>query len=522
MTDNNWKIVQRKTFTKWLQTKVKIEDIYTDLRDGTALCELFRIIANVNIIHNRPAITRFQKIENVNNVITFLHASKLKLINIGATDIVDGNEKLILGLIWTIIKNFVIQKQHVTNDSLLNWCKAAVAGYNVDINDFGRSWQNGMAFNAVIHRFKPESFKFEHLRKEDKIGNLNKAFKLAESLGIPSLLDAEDIADVMHPDEKSIMTYLSLYRDKFGDFKEKESKKRIDNFIYAADKIKSIGGKLKDEKNKYVNLMDEIQKNNVKGTIILNELRKLAEKNEDLLNQLGYKKVLLNSILGTIKSISNFYKIKNNDEIEVVKQKIVNEIKMCEKCYTLMGIKIQNTESIVKYSDLLGNTDLLEVQLKKLENLAYNTKDQKILEMIEDKIKLYSALLAKKNTKKLINDAFEMFRQMDKYGKQIIKADEARDILSILGLLDGENNDQNYPWQKEYDSEQFIKLVVTFYDRSYDVVRIKKEVDEGNNKLLNLKMFNSSVEGLNEYIIIDNGEEKLNLNGLFENLTLEK
>lgn len=216
--DDNWKNVQRKTFTKWLNTQLvhPINDVYTDLKDGTVLCELLFRLANAKIVHNKIAITRFQKIENVQNALNFLKESKIKLINIGSADIVDGSEKLSLGLIWTIINWFVICRDHATNDGLLKWCRAATTGYDVDIQNFGKSWQDGMGFNAIIHRFRPDLVDYRYMKSSNKLDNLKQAFDIAEkSLDIPKLIDPEDIADTMYPDEKCIMTYVSQLRDKF-------------------------------------------------------------------------------------------------------------------------------------------------------------------------------------------------------------------------------------------------------------------------------------------------------------------
>ncbi|KAF4526810.1 hypothetical protein B566_EDAN017999 [Ephemera danica] len=51
---------------------------------------------------------RFHMLQNVQVVLDFLRYRKIKLVNIRAEDIVDGNPKLILGLIWTIILHFQV------------------------------------------------------------------------------------------------------------------------------------------------------------------------------------------------------------------------------------------------------------------------------------------------------------------------------------------------------------------------------------------------------------------------------
>lgn len=52
---------------------------------------------------------RFHKIANVNKALEFIESKGVKLVSIGAEEIVDGNVKMTLGLIWTIILRFAIQ-----------------------------------------------------------------------------------------------------------------------------------------------------------------------------------------------------------------------------------------------------------------------------------------------------------------------------------------------------------------------------------------------------------------------------
>ena len=74
--------------------------------------------------YNRNPRMRVQKAENVNKALEFIHSRGVKLTNIGPEgslfldyfsdsssfhlDIIDGNTKLILGMIWTLILRFTI------------------------------------------------------------------------------------------------------------------------------------------------------------------------------------------------------------------------------------------------------------------------------------------------------------------------------------------------------------------------------------------------------------------------------
>lgn len=95
------------------------------------------------------------------------------------------------------------------------------AGYsNVNIRNFTTSWRDGLAFNAIIHKHRPDLINYEKLTHANPTHNLNNAFNVAESkLGLTKLLDAEDVA-VEQPDEKSIITYVVTYYHYFSKLKQ--------------------------------------------------------------------------------------------------------------------------------------------------------------------------------------------------------------------------------------------------------------------------------------------------------------
>ena len=84
---------------------------------------------------------------------------QIKLINIRPDDIVDGNPKLTLGLVWTIILHFQLSDLYLPDErmtykeALIRWARKTTEGYpDVDVKDLTHSWRDGLAFNAIIHR----------------------------------------------------------------------------------------------------------------------------------------------------------------------------------------------------------------------------------------------------------------------------------------------------------------------------------------------------------------------------------
>ncbi|XP_071379596.1 alpha-actinin-3b isoform X8 [Centroberyx affinis] len=234
LLDPAWEKQQRKTFTAWCNSHLRkagtqIENIEEDFRNGLKLMLLLEVISGERLPKPDKGKMRFHKIANVNKALDFICSKGVKLVSIGAEEIVDGNVKMTLGMIWTIILRFAIQDISVEETSakegLLLWCQRKTAPYrNVNVQNFHISWKDGLALCALIHRHRPDLIDYSKLRKDDPIGNLNTAFEVAEKfLDIPKMLDAEDIVNTPKPDEKAIMTYVSCFYHAFAGAEQAET-----------------------------------------------------------------------------------------------------------------------------------------------------------------------------------------------------------------------------------------------------------------------------------------------------------
>ncbi|XP_050322443.1 dystonin isoform X15 [Bactrocera neohumeralis] len=247
--------IQKKTFTKWVNKHLKkhweyikkytmlhmcvftngypccppsakrqVDDLFEDLRDGHNLLTLLEVLSNEHLPREKGKM-RFHMLQNAQMALDFLRYKKIKLVNIRAEDIVDGNPKLTLGLIWTIILHFQISDIVVGKDdnlsareALLRWARRSTLRYpGVRVNDFTTSWRDGLAFSALVHRNRPDLLDWRKARMDRPRERLEQAFHIVEKeYGVTRLLDPEDV-DTNEPDEKSLITYISSLYDVFPE-----------------------------------------------------------------------------------------------------------------------------------------------------------------------------------------------------------------------------------------------------------------------------------------------------------------
>ncbi|ORX34112.1 calponin homology domain-containing protein [Kockovaella imperatae] len=257
--ENGWADIQARTFCRWLNTKLegqKLEpmtDLVKDFSSGVKLIQLLEIMSETSLgRYNKKPVMRVQKAENASKALNFIRERGVKLTNIGGLwgylnlanvctqgpeDIVDGNLKLILGMIWTLILRFTIatitEEGMTAKDGLLLWCQRKTKNYDgVEVKDFKGSFSDGLALCALIHRHRPDLLDWHALNKSDRRGNTELAFRVAEqSLGIPRLLEVKDLCEVDVPDERSVMTYVAEFFHKFSSEDKMETgTRRVEKF----------------------------------------------------------------------------------------------------------------------------------------------------------------------------------------------------------------------------------------------------------------------------------------------------
>jgi len=104
-------------------------------------------------------------------------------------------------------------------NALLRWCQMKTVGYSgVEITNFSSSWNDGLAFCAILHSLAPEKIRFKSLDAKDKRRNFTVAFQTAADIGIPPSLNVDDMLSLERPDWQSVMAYVTAIYKHFEGY----------------------------------------------------------------------------------------------------------------------------------------------------------------------------------------------------------------------------------------------------------------------------------------------------------------
>jgi len=229
--DAQWKLIQKNTFTRWANEHLKtvnkhIADLDNDLSDGLRLIALIEVLSGKKFtkFSKRPNF-RTQKLENVTMALQFLQRDEgIRIVTIDSGHIVDGQAKLILGLIWTLILHYSISmpmweedefdepiaKDKTPKQRLLAWVQNKIP--DKPINNFTSDWKDGRAIGALVDAIAPGLCPdWEDWEPKNAYENAKEAMDAAEQwLNVPQLIKPEEMINPKI-DEMSMMTYLSQF-----------------------------------------------------------------------------------------------------------------------------------------------------------------------------------------------------------------------------------------------------------------------------------------------------------------------
>lgn len=220
---------------RWVsaQVDVPISDISSQLAEGLLLTLLVNKIASdtgaspylLKPIYKKPQFA-IQRSENIDDALQFCNlVLQVNTCNISAEDIVSGNLKLVLGLLWLLFLYASSNKIRTANvdcqsffeikSILLAWVNSAIKHRALPpVADFSKDWslqrdrRPDLMLAAIMEQHTLVKLDYHALLAGKRMANLETIILLAESeCNIPLLAIADDF-NVLVPDEKCLIFYL--------------------------------------------------------------------------------------------------------------------------------------------------------------------------------------------------------------------------------------------------------------------------------------------------------------------------
>lgn len=216
---------EERVFRMWINS-LGIEDLYVnnlyeDLRDGVVLLQVENKvepgIVSWRKVSRNPK-NKFKKVANCNYAVVIGKQMKFSLVGIGGVDILNGNKKLILAIVWQLMRRHTLNVltaigggRKAEEADIVQWANAQVqnAGRETSMRSFKDPMlANGLFLMDLLSTIRSESIDWNLVSpgetEEDRMNNAKYVISVARKLGCCVFLTWEDITEVK---PKMIMTF---------------------------------------------------------------------------------------------------------------------------------------------------------------------------------------------------------------------------------------------------------------------------------------------------------------------------
>ena len=200
---------EERAFRNWINCMgiedLRVNNLYEDVKDGTILLRVFDKIhpgcvdwKNVD----KTTKNKFKKIVNCNECINAAKKCNFSIVGIGGTDLHDGNKKLVLAIVWQMMRHQTLKiLGNKTEDDLIKWANELVNKGPKITSLKEKSLKNSIFFITLMSAIEPRAINWDMviLDKEDNESlenNAKYALSIARKIGASIFLAWEDIKDV--------------------------------------------------------------------------------------------------------------------------------------------------------------------------------------------------------------------------------------------------------------------------------------------------------------------------------------
>lgn len=446
--DADWIEGQHRSMRRWVGAKVgrPVADLLAEVCDGLLLIELTnKIIAEVSerLPHDKlymlqPLYKRphhqLQKYENVADYLQFVRlVLNLSACNISADDIVQGNLKLVLGLVWSL---FVFSAASTMSGFmpnagrsffevkaiLLRWLNPILYKKGIEsISNFGRDFsletsRPDLYFFAILDHYLPNRYGFDVNVK--KLQNLTRAMEIGAEFGISQLADPENFLALV-PDEICIVSYVSGWFQTFevdAVWEDVSGSRGMasESLPLSLSHISASSPKLNQWADEHSIDLDDVLVGMIEEVDKVDFSLKEGHENDELYFENPTLDVLLDTIVES-ESIKHRYekralrfhvdvkhetsRLKRNKNffcgfsLDDINEKLMTCVTYCNEAFADNTIHNENLHSFFKVAELvIARCNLLVGALKEYETFRSNKKQKLLYKDAIELEKLYRVI----------------------------------------------------------------------------------------------------------------------------------
>lgn len=292
-----WIPLQIKVFSRWFAAQLKnksnieINDISKDLKNGVALVELAQILT-CKESPRKWSHTPKRNIDMVQNCELALDMFKkdgVHFIGISGRDINENNEKLILGLVWTIISHYSFGD---VKSKILSWANERTANYP-NINRFA---PYNLSLCALLDSYVPEKINYFSLDPNDSQHNAQLASNVMKELEIPLFIYPDDLnCQEIKFDQQILLTQLAAAKEVLENLLHKQIEIKTEIIERSIEITQENLNNDQDD-------IEEIESKNCQQEIVVSNQTEIQQEKESLIS----KDLVVVEKLESNKKVSQF------------------------------------------------------------------------------------------------------------------------------------------------------------------------------------------------------------------------
>jgi len=370
----------------------------------------------------------------------------------------------------------------------LDWARRITKDYKgVKIDDLLKSFQDGLAFCAIIHYHLPESEKhripFDTLRvvtQEDKEKNLRLAFDVAiEVYNIPEIIEVEDVGF----EQLSMITAINHYRQHLSKKIPKQpepaantspvTKVSSQDSLELSQESKLLNEKLKQREQEHDNLLVKLKQSEDQHRLSMQKLRESEEKHKEILKGLQERDRKDKEITDMIKTKDREHEsaITKLREKEIKQQELVKQLTAQEAKQEAIIDRIRKQEKFIADQDI------------KLSKSGIESSAQDITKQLTELSNRLSELEARKH--EITELKPQEHKKLEHFDNNEIQENKKQlaELSNRLSSLDKAHKHELQEIKTQLEATDLKKHIATIENTYNQIQELKKKFNDGDTTL---------------------------------------